>query len=141
MQELSGESLFRQPSPFKRTVKNDTIFSTGFTPSFLDFHERDEIQMTDESAQTTYEEQEIRCPRLGGQVTFSYCKVEAQGWPCARCLTCWEPYFDVEGVCRALLSPEKFEECFLKPPPSRMSTLLELIERAKKLTENDKSEE
>jgi hypothetical protein len=56
-------------------------------------------------------------------------------------LRCWEPYFDVEGVFRALLSPEKFEECFLKPPPSRMSTLLELIEKAKKVTEDDKSEE
>jgi hypothetical protein len=97
--------------------------------------------MTDKTAESTYEELEIRCPKLGGPVTFSYCKIEEQGRPCPRSLKCWVSYFDVEGVFRETLSPEEFDQCFRRPPPTRIGTLLELIEKAKKLTETETSED
>ena len=34
-----------------------------------------------------------------------------------------------------LATEEEFRECFEKPPPSRVTTLLELVEQARKLTE------
>ncbi len=92
--------------------------------------------MSDSDPHPTYEEKEIRCPRLGGPVNFEYCLREQSGRPCSRALQCWSAYFDVEAFFRKGLSSEDFERCFLTPPPSRMSTLLELVERARKLIDD-----
>jgi hypothetical protein len=91
--------------------------------------------MTDSNTHPTYEEKEIRCPKLGGPVNFEYCKVEQSGLPCSRAINCWSIHFDAEAFFRESLSPEQFAECFLKAAPSKVTTLLELIEKARKLTE------
>ncbi len=75
---------------------------------------------------------EIRCPRLGGQITFEYCRLENQGQPCARALTCWNFYFNVEDYFRSRMGPEQFELCFNAPIKPKMISLLELIEKARK---------
>ncbi|MBI5249637.1 MAG: hypothetical protein HY912_09090 [Desulfomonile tiedjei] len=94
--------------------------------------------MTDSKAETPYEDEQIRCPKLGHQVSFGYCRVERQDLPCQKAIACWHERFDVEGLFRLALTPEQFEEAFLQPPASKMVTLVELIERAKKLVQNGK---
>lgn len=89
--------------------------------------------MTDSDTHPTYEEKEIRCPKLGGPATFEYCRVEQSGLPCSRSLNCWSVHFDVEAFFREGLSAEDFDRCFLKPPPTKVTTLLEMIEKARKL--------
>ena len=91
--------------------------------------------MKDPSSEIPYEEKEIRCPKLGGPVNFAYCRIESSKRPCSRALGCWEPHFDVEAHFRTLMSEEEYEECFCQSPPSRVSTLIELIEKAKKIAE------
>lgn len=92
--------------------------------------------MTDTSAETPYEEEQIRCPKLGHQVSFGYCRTERLDMPCQRAIACWHDHFDVEALFRTGLTPEQFEEAFLKPPTPKLVTLVELIERARTLAQN-----
>jgi hypothetical protein len=77
------------------------------------------------------EHMEIRCPKLGGQVTFAYCLKEAGALPCSRIINCWHPYFPVEEYLRNRLTSEDWERCFNQNPKEKISTLIELIEAAK----------
>ncbi|MFH0960694.1 MAG: hypothetical protein V1897_18560 [Pseudomonadota bacterium] len=75
---------------------------------------------------------EMRCPKLGGPVTFAYCLVEAVSLPCSRALMCWNNRFDAISHFQRMLGAEEFRLAFQTPPKSRMDSILELIERAKK---------
>ncbi len=83
---------------------------------------------------------EIRCPRLGGPITFDYCRVENQGQPCGRALMCWSFCFDVEDYFRGRMSPELFEACFNAQIKPKVVTLIELIEKARKSMEEKRTE-
>lgn len=74
---------------------------------------------------------ETRCPKLGHQVPFAYCRKEAVSLPCPRSLVCWGHRFPVELVLRKILSPEAFEAAFGTEPKSRVENLMEAIEAAK----------
>jgi len=91
--------------------------------------------MADSGKNPPYEETQIRCPRLGGTVNFEYCRVERIDRPCARSLVCWAAHFDVEGYFREVLSAEAFDSCFAKEPQSKIASLIELIEQAKKVAQ------
>jgi len=75
---------------------------------------------------------QIRCPRLGHQIYFSYCHIENQGSPCFKILDCWHTHFDVEGHLKTRLSKDEWEKVFTRQTKPKMLTLLELIEQAKK---------
>ncbi len=75
---------------------------------------------------------EIRCPKLGGEVTFAYCLVEGGDLPCPRTIVCWQPYFPVEDYLRAKLTQEQWDRCFSQAPKEKIVSLVELIEAAKK---------
>ena len=87
---------------------------------------------------TSYEEKEIRCPRLGGEVTFGYCSREASGNPCYRALFCWSPYFQVEVFFKEKLGEEAFHECFDKTVQPKLVTLVDLIEKARNTTKEER---
>ena len=74
----------------------------------------------------------IRCPRLGGEVTFSYCRVEGGDLPCMRIVACWQCCIPVAEYLRERLSPEQLERFAEQRPKERIATLVELIEAAKK---------
>jgi hypothetical protein len=97
--------------------------------------------MTEDCSKVLYEEREIRCPRLGGPVTFGYCRVENVGRPCPRTIVCWQIHFDAESLFREIMTPEEFAETFLRAPRPKMATLIELIERAKKLAEEKRAQQ
>ncbi len=73
----------------------------------------------------------IRCPRLGGEVPFSYCLKEAGELPCHRTLVCWQPFFPVEAWLKERLSADQWELCFSRTQREKMVSLVELIEKAK----------
>ncbi len=75
---------------------------------------------------------DIRCPKLGHLITFSYCEKEQGTLPCVRALYCWAGHFDVEGYFKERLSEEEWVRAFETPPKPKLVTLLELIEQAKK---------
>jgi hypothetical protein len=78
---------------------------------------------------------DIRCPRLGQQISFSYCRRENKGVPCFKVLDCWHVHFLVEDLLRKELAPEEWRQAFETPPKPKMVSLVEMIERAKKRTE------
>lgn len=81
--------------------------------------------------------QKIRCPRLGHEVEFEYCRKENSGLPCQRALICWSSYFDVEGFFKKELSPDEWKMAFETPPKPKIVSLIELIEQAKRLNKKD----
>lgn len=92
------------------------------------------------SSNTTYEDKEIRCPKLGGPVSFGYCRIENNQQPCQRAIGCWSLYFDAESYFKENLSPEEFTACFSQPTKHRVATLIDLIEQAKKTIQDKKAE-
>jgi hypothetical protein len=96
--------------------------------------------MTGSSDEQPYGEREIRCPKLGGQVTFEYCRIEEQGRPCRRAIKCWTEYFDAEELFRDKLGTEECLNWFGQPPQPKVVTLVELIEKARKVLEEKKDE-
>jgi hypothetical protein len=84
------------------------------------------------SDEKMYEHLETRCPRLGGEVTFAYCETEGGDLPCPRILSCWEPHFPVEAYLRGKLTQTQWDACFDRPAKDKVTTLIELIEAAKK---------
>ncbi len=75
---------------------------------------------------------QIRCPRLGHQIHFAYCRTENFGLPCFKTLDCWFHYFQVEEFLRRDLSPDEWRDAFGKPVKPKILSLSELIEQARK---------
>jgi hypothetical protein len=86
-------------------------------------------KMTDDL--TTYERLEIRCPKLGGEVTFKYCQAEAGDLPCQRTILCWHSYFSVDIYLKGKLTEYEWDRFCNQGPQDKMTTLVELIEEAK----------
>ena len=75
-----------------------------------------------------------RCPRLGHELTFGYCRQEMRGKPCRLILDCWWERFDVRSFLQANLAEEamaQVERANADPPPSKVSSLVDLIQQAK----------
>lgn len=66
-------------------------------------------------------------------MTFEYCRIETGALPCSRAITCWSVHFDAEGFFRDDLAPEDFDRAFSTPPTPKLVTLVELIEKARKV--------
>lgn len=74
----------------------------------------------------------IRCPKLGGEVTFAYCRQEGGGFPCDRVLTCWQARFPVADFLKTVLHESDWRHLVCRQPKDRVTRLLESIEEAKK---------
>ena len=74
----------------------------------------------------------MRCPRLGGEVTFGYCRKEGGDIPCIRIVACWSPCFPVEEFLRKELTSEQWERTFGREPKAKILSIVDLIEEAKK---------
>ncbi|MBW1851829.1 MAG: hypothetical protein JRJ15_10425 [Deltaproteobacteria bacterium] len=78
------------------------------------------------------DDQNIRCPRLGHQISFSYCLSENRDLPCFKILDCWYNHFQVEEFLKDKLTSEQWVKIFGSPPKPKLISLVELIEQAKK---------
>lgn len=74
---------------------------------------------------------QIRCPRLGHEIYFKYCRFESNGLPCFKTLDCWYNYFDVHTHLRENMSKEEFEKIFLNTTRPKIHALFDLIQKAK----------
>jgi hypothetical protein len=80
---------------------------------------------------TNYDDKLIRCPKLGDEMTFSYCLQESGKLPCARVIRCWSPFFDVEDFLKKTMNPETWDVFIHSKPSEKMTSLMELIEAAR----------
>jgi hypothetical protein len=75
---------------------------------------------------------ERRCPRLGGPISFGYCRTDSQdGVPCWKIFDCWWECFDVVEYLKKSLPKSTFERLVNAKPKPKMLSLVELIEQAK----------
>ncbi len=74
----------------------------------------------------------LRCPRLGGEITFRYCRREQGDLPCRMILRCWEGLIPVEGHLREFLTAEEWERFFSTSPKDKMTTILEIADAVRK---------
>lgn len=78
---------------------------------------------------------EQRCPRLGGQVSFGYCRMGADdGAACWKVFDCWWEYFDVVEYLKNRLPEEQFNTLANTRPQPKMVSLVDLIQQTKKRT-------
>ncbi|MBN2284298.1 MAG: hypothetical protein JXO48_10445 [Deltaproteobacteria bacterium] len=79
-----------------------------------------------------YDSRMIRCLKLGGEVTFAYCRREQGGLPCSRIIGCWRGMLPVEDYLKSALSPEEMARCFGQLPKDRITTMFEIVDAVKK---------
>jgi hypothetical protein len=74
---------------------------------------------------------ERRCPRLGGDVAFGYCKVCGEGeTACFKVFDCWWERFDVVAHMQACLSPGAFAALTDNRHQPKVTSLVDLIRQA-----------
>jgi hypothetical protein len=78
-----------------------------------------------------HDSEEIYCRKLGHRLLFSYCRVEKGTLPCSKIRDCWFERIDINGFLEENYSESDLESIF-KPGSDKISSLLELIEKAKK---------
>lgn len=72
-----------------------------------------------------------RCPKLGHEVAFAYCRHPAGPLPCRKIFDCWWQQFDVQAFVLAHYGEQAVREIVAEPKP-KITTLVELIERARR---------
>lgn len=80
---------------------------------------------------TRYDHLEIRCPRLGGEVTFAYCREESSDLPCARIIYCWGAVLPVEAYLQESLGEKRWEMFCRQAPRDKVATLIDLAQTVK----------
>jgi len=76
-----------------------------------------------------------RCPQLGGEIPFKYCRTVNEDLPCQKIIICWEFRIEIGKFLNAHYSFEQIQRALAPPSKTRMETLIELIEKAKKIKE------
>ena len=72
-----------------------------------------------------------RCPMLGHEVAFSYCRQPASPLPCRKIFDCWWETFDVKTFAASHFTAEDIDKS-LAPRQDKRVSLVQLIEQAKK---------
>ena len=75
----------------------------------------------------------IRCPQLGGEVPFHYCRTVNEDLPCRRIILCWEFRIEVSKFLNEHYSIDQLQRALSPPTKTRIETILELIDKAKKV--------
>jgi len=74
-----------------------------------------------------------RCPRLGNPVPFEYCEICGDEQQlCFKILDCWWEHFDVVQYLKDNLSEDQFNRLTEARPRPKVTSLIELIEQARK---------
>jgi hypothetical protein len=80
----------------------------------------------------------IYCPQLGGEIPFRYCRTVNEDLPCLKIIVCWEFRIEISKFLGEYYSMEQIQHALTPPTKTRLDTILELIEKAKKI--NDEGE-
>ena len=75
----------------------------------------------------------IRCAMLGGEVPFHYCRTVNEELPCRKIIICWEFRIEIGQFLSDHYSLDQIQRALAPPAKTRLDTILELIEKAKKI--------
>lgn len=79
-----------------------------------------------------HDNEKLYCRMLGHHLTFEYCRKTAEGIPCRKIFDCWYNTFDIEKFMKANFSEDQIK-AVLAPPKPKMTSLIELIQKAQNL--------
>ena len=79
----------------------------------------------------------IRCPQLGGEVPFKYCRTMNEDLPCRRMMACWEFRMEISKFLAEHYSMDQIQRALAPPTKTRLESILELVEKAKKIKEEE----
>ena len=74
----------------------------------------------------------IHCPQLGGEISFRYCRTVNETLPCRRVIPCWEFRMDIVQFLNDHYSSDQIQRSLSAPTQTRIETILDLIEQAKR---------
>jgi hypothetical protein len=80
-----------------------------------------------------YDDRVIHCPQLGGEVPFRYCRTVNETLPCRKIIPCWEFRMDIVQFLNDHFSSDEMQRFLAPPAKTRVETILDLIEQAKKI--------
>jgi hypothetical protein len=78
------------------------------------------------------------CPQLGGEIPFRYCRTLQEDLPCRKLMVCWEFRIEIAKFLSDHYSLDQVQQALWPPEKSRVETIVELIEQAKKAKEEEK---
>jgi len=73
-----------------------------------------------------------RCPMLGGEVPFRYCRTVDEGNPCRRIETCWDGLMDIHGFLRTHYDLDELRENWDRPRKQKIVSILEILQNVQK---------
>ncbi len=79
----------------------------------------------------------LYCPQLGGEIPFHYCRTVNQGLPCRKIIVCWEFRIEISKFLGEHYSIDQIQRALAPPTQTRIETILDLIEKAKKIKEEE----
>lgn len=82
-----------------------------------------------------HDDKKMYCPMLGHHLTFEYCRKGAKSQqPCRKIFDCWFETFDIEKFVKEYFTEEQIK-AILTPPKPKMTSLIELIQKAQQNAE------
>jgi hypothetical protein len=78
-----------------------------------------------------HDDKMIRCPRVGGEVNFRFCRFENNMLPCRFIVGCWQGQLDIEALLQEHYSGEELDRIFAPPKP-KVENLVGLMEKVRK---------
>jgi len=72
----------------------------------------------------------IRCPRLGGDVNFKYCRTCEPPF-CYRIIVCWAQSLDIGTYLAENFTPEQIHSGLEKKSGDKLAQILKIAEKAK----------
>ena len=76
-----------------------------------------------------------RCPRLGHELPFSYCRKPGDDIPCSEIYDCWWEVFDIKKFMEDHYT-EEIRKAITAPRKPKTLSLLELIQQAQERARN-----
>lgn len=109
-------------------------FINGILDSLRTAIQKGDIKMKTVDGKDSLEQ---RCPRLGGPVSFKYCRTTGEGgMPCFKIMDCWWETFDIRTYLENSLSEAEFKSILEAKPPDKIASILDLVEQAKQIKKN-----
>ena len=78
-----------------------------------------------------YDSEDIRCRKLGHNLTFKYCRKESVDEPCAKIIDCWFSRIEILEYLNNQFGTKFLHEFINRKKKDKMSSILEILNRKK----------
>ena len=92
-------------------------------------------------AEDMYDAEEIRCRRLGHDLTFKYCRKESMDEPCAKIIDCWFSRIGILEYLNSQFGTKFLHEFVNRERKDKITSILEIVDRNKDETKEEEKPE